>query len=178
MSLKIPLLPLLSNFHILPRSLLRFLLKPVQQDHAVAFRERSQHPINIAPVSTRTSQRSEPLSFFQNFVGTTGWLRSNSRIRITFARGAGCRSARNSSIGLSPESVRKNTISRGAMEPFWWESAKHEDVAARIDRFVELPGRFPASSRRAQAAERKPPAPPRGARDVPTAPAGHRAGES
>src|SRR5207244_5170020 len=44
--LKIPPLPLLSNFHILSRSFLRFLLETVQQDHAVAFRSCSENSIN------------------------------------------------------------------------------------------------------------------------------------
>lgn len=50
MSLKIPLLPLLSNFHILSRRLLRFLLEAVQQDHAIPFRGAREYPVDITCV--------------------------------------------------------------------------------------------------------------------------------
>jgi hypothetical protein len=46
-ALKIPLLPLLSNFHILTRRFLRFLLKSVEQNHPVALGGRGQDPIDV-----------------------------------------------------------------------------------------------------------------------------------
>src|SRR5207249_1989898 len=49
-SLKIPPLPLESNFHILSRRLLRFLLKGVQQNHAIVLSERGEHAINVASI--------------------------------------------------------------------------------------------------------------------------------
>jgi hypothetical protein len=49
-TLKIPLLPLLSNFHILPWRFLGFLLESVQEDHAVALSGRAEDAVDIAAV--------------------------------------------------------------------------------------------------------------------------------